>query len=149
MHTHEGAWQGPARLWLHPGAPPRVSAVALRVAPAPAPDEAYLEYEWALEGTPHRGRMHVRGLGAPDPELEWVDTFHTPDGPMRCPGSQAGGVFEFRGTYAADTERWGWRTCVDASRAGHLGIRMYNVSPAGAEALAVAFELERRVPRAP
>ena len=53
------------------------------------------------------------------------------------------GRFGALGSYCAGGERWGWRTEVSQPDPEHLDIRMFNITPAGEEALAVEVNYTR------
>lgn len=80
-------------------------------------------------------------------ECAWGESFGTGTSIMFSTGQVNDGRFTALGGYGASPggERWGWRTEVSQPDAGHLNIRMFNLSPAGDEALAVEVNY-RRVP---
>lgn len=135
-----GKWNGTYRLIVEPTAPPRVSPSTVSVAPVAGSRFVRLDYEWDYEGRPQDGFLLVgyeeeRGVVT----AVWVDSWHMSSKAMVCEGpAGAGGSVEVRGFYAAPPgPDWGWRTVVGPGADGALRMVMYNVSPDGAEELAV------------
>jgi len=70
--------------------------------------------------------------------VHWIDTWHMSDKVMACQGRpKERGVIDVRGSYAAPPgPDWGWRIIIAPAQMS-LGLVMYNITPAGQEALAV------------
>lgn len=135
-----GKWNGTYRLIVVPTDPARVSPSTASVSPVAGRRFARLDYEWDYEGKPQDGSLlvgHEKERGVVT--AVWVDSWHMSNKFMVCEGAaDARGAIEVRGFYAAPPgPDWGWRTVVGPGADGKLRMVMYNVSPDGAEDLAV------------
>lgn len=131
--SHHGRFAGPNRLWFRPGTPAHLSGGEL----VGAADGVAIA--WAHEGTPHRGELRVRGPG-PSCRGDFTDSFHA-SATMVLHGRVSGRTLLLYGTYPAGEglPDWGWRIVLDWADPDHLHLRMFNVLPDGAEALAVCL----------
>ena len=105
-----------------------------------------ITYTWTESGTPQEGLLLV-GLD-PDPgtvTVAWLDTWHNGNRMMICAGTLLpdGGIDVF-GTYPGRPGEadWGWRTRLEPADEAWT-MRMFNVSPGGAEAPAVTAVYRR------
>lgn len=105
----------------------------------------YLEYTWSYEGEPQEGLLIVGGDPKSDAvQAVWTDSWHSKDVLMLCNGSIAGdGGISVVGSYAVpDNPDWGWRLEIIPND-DQFRFAMYNVSPDGAEELAVETDFQR------
>ena len=128
--THHGAWRGPNRLWLEDPAAPERSEGTLEAT------ASTVKYTWSFKGAAHHGEISLAGpAGAL--AATWTDTWHAEQGMLLHGLSQDGQILLY-GTYpAGDGPDWGWRIEIDGRDPEHLGLRMFNVPPAGAAVPAV------------
>lgn len=105
-----------------------------------------VEYIWVYDGKTQEG-MLVLGC---DPKSEavqavWTDSWHSKDVLMLCNGSrETDGRVSVMGYYSVpENPDWGWRTEIKQHDNNSFRYSMYNVTPDGAEQLAVETEFER------
>ncbi len=104
-----------------------------------------LDYSWADKGQPQEGSLLVgweKVSGGVT--MVWIDTWHNSDRIMVLTGTVADdGTLVARGSYnAAPGPDWGWRTQLFATE-DVVSLVMFNVSPEGAEELAVHAQYRR------
>lgn len=143
----EGAFEGMSRLWMVPGDPPRDSLTTALLAPAAQGRFLSLAYTWSEGGQPQDGLIVISA----DPErptctATWVDSWHMGDTMMHCTGTLApDGVVSVLGHYAAPPgPDWGWRITLTPESDAAFVLRMFNITPDGAEMLAVEAPYTRR-----
>lgn len=128
--SHHGNWAGPNRLWVEPPAAERSDGV-ITVA------EGQVSYTWSFKGKEHAGRIALTG---PAGSLKgvWRDTWHSVSETV-LHGRLDQGVVHLFGTYAPGdgSPEWGWRIELDWRDPEAFALRMFNVSPANAEEIAV------------
>jgi hypothetical protein len=129
--SHHGRFAGPNRLWFMPGTPAHVSDGELVVA------SHRVLVRWAHDGAAKTGELVLSGP-APSCRGDFTDTFHAAGG-LRLHGHAHGSTVLLYGTYPAGEGMpdWGWRIVLDWCDPDHFSLRMFNVLPDGAEALAV------------
>jgi len=135
-----GPWQGANRLYTSPQCAADESPSTLTVTPLLRGTFVRLDQTWAWEGKPQEGSLLIGfDSDAKQVALHWIDTFHMSRKVMVCSGVLRGdGVIEVRGGYAAPPgPDWGWRIEIMAEPPARIEIRMFNIDPAGQEALAV------------
>lgn len=152
VHHHlaamAGDWEGRFRLWFEPGPPAEDSVQRGRIRPVGGGRFLLHEYEGRCSGEPFEGvALWAYHLDDQAFECAWGESFGTGTSIMFSTGPVKDGRFVALGSYGAGPggERWGWRTELSQPDAGQLDIRMFNISPAGDEALAVEVNY-RRVP---
>lgn len=76
----------------------------------------------------------------------WFDTWHLSEQFMVCEGSvDDHGEVNIQGTYAAPPgPDWGWQIAIEPKNQDQLGLRMYNITPAGEKMLAVQINYSRK-----
>lgn len=128
--SHHGTWRGPNRLWLEdPVVPERCDGTIEAAA-------TVLTYGWSFRAEPQQGRLELAGPAAALRAI-WSDSWHAKGG-MTLHGCADGRSLRLYGTYpAGEGPDWGWRIELDAQDPEHLTLRMYNVPPDAAPALAV------------
>ena len=137
--TCAARWRGTSALQdPETGAPDAAPSTAI-VTPVLAGRFVRLDYTWAYRGKSQEGSMligHVAESGLVT--VHWIDTWHMSDKVMACQGrTNERGVIDVHGSYAAPPgPDWGWRIVITPGQKT-LGIVMYNITPAGQEALAV------------
>ncbi len=104
-----------------------------------------IEYTWSFEGEPQEG-MLILGVDPRSDAVQavWTDSWHSKEVLMLCNGSftDEGGI-SVLGHYAVpDHPDWGWRTDIIQSPDGFRYV-MYNVTPEGAEQIAVETDFTR------
>ena len=143
-----GEYRGQAKTWFSPGDPAVEAPWEGRFEPILGGRFARFEYRSSLEGTPIAGMM-VLGFenDRAEYQLTWVDSLHTGTATLLStgPAVEAQRPISVNGRYfvAQTQEFWGWRTELDEAADGLLVIRMFNITPAGEEALGVEIELRR------
>ena len=101
-------------------------------------------YRSQLEGKPLAGELLIAyESGEKLYRTAWVDSFHTGTAILVSQGNDGGGPIDVSGRWFAGEGQghWGWRTVIDDSVAGALGIRMFNISPEGQEDLGIEIAL--------
>jgi len=141
----EGKWKGTNKLYLSwlPD-PIKESASKATVSKKVAGQFVEIAYTWEYDGTPHEGTI-VIGCDAKSDAVQavWTDSWHMSHKFMLCDGTAADGTINLKGFYAVpDHPDWGWRTEI-VPAADSFRYVMYNVSPDGAEELAVDTEFVR------
>jgi hypothetical protein len=134
-----GEWAGENKLWFD-GNDARISASRLSVSPVAGGKFVRADYTWGYEGKPQDGSILIGFDSARDVVTAvWVDSWHMGEKAMSCDGSVAAdGTVIIPGSYAAPPgPDWGWRIEIGAGPVDALVMRMFNVSPAGKEDLAV------------
>lgn len=145
LATLAGRWSGDNAVWLEPGAEPLRSTATAVVSLEAEGQALCMRYDWAEGGKPQSGILMLSG----DARLaawagSWTDSWHLAHQLMDCRGSGDGTSIAVRGTYAAPPgPDWGWRLALEAGNADECTLRMYNITPAGHEALAVEMRLTR------
>jgi hypothetical protein len=142
-----GEWTGSNLLrlsWLTPSdyhSPSRLS-----VQPVAKGKFLMFTYTWSHEDVSQEG---VILLGC-DAQQEvataaWVDSWHMSSKIMLCEGViDSQGAINIRGSYEAPPgPDWGWRIVITPKSGRELQIVMYNISPEGAEELAVQADYKR------
>ena len=103
-------------------------------------------YTWSHENMPQEGLLLI-GYDAKNKvaNAAWVDSWHVSEKPLALSGAVDGeGKIDLRGTYQVPNHpEWGWRIVISTSEEA-LEIIMYNVSPEGAEDLAVRADYKKR-----
>lgn len=137
LQSLAGSYSGTTRTWLDPDAAPDVSAGELHAQAILGGRWLRLEQLGSVAGTAHAGELllgyHIDGA---EFELCWVDSFHTGSAMMMSSGKpRQDNVISVTGSYAAGSERWGWRTelHLPIEQPGPLTLRAFNISPAGQE----------------
>lgn len=141
-----GVWTGENLLrtpWLTP--PEHFSPSRLSVGPAAAGTFLVFSYTWSHDNVPQEGLLL---LGNDEQQnvatAAWADSWHMSSKVMSCEGAiNDVGVIDLRGSYEAPPgPDWGWRIVI-SSAGDSLEMVMYNVTPEGAEELAVRANYRR------
>lgn len=135
-----GDWHGTNKLWVRPGEPMRESETRAAVALVAGSGYLSIRYTWSDKGEPQDGELLLRlapDLG--DTDMVWVDSWHQAPAFMPLRGVERSPEHRVAlGSYAAGSgPPWGWRIAVTAEAADRFVLRMYNLTPDGAELLAV------------
>jgi hypothetical protein len=105
-----------------------------------------IDYTWSDRGKGQAGLMLIGFEPVPGlVTMVWVDSWHNGPRMLISTGSLGDGrTIDVRGAYPTgpDSPDWGWRTRLDAA-ADTWTMTMFNVSPDGAETLAVSARYER------
>jgi len=141
-----GVWSGENLLrlsWLTPSE--FQSRGALTAAAAVRDKFLTVNYQWSHENTPHEGLLLIGG----DAETAainaaWVDSWHSNTKPLTLSGTiSEEKAIDLRGTYEVPNHPdWGWRIRL-APAADDLQMTMYNITPEGAEDLAVRADYKK------
>lgn len=142
-----GRWQGTKHLWLSPDAPVRKSQSTAQIRNTAQEQFTEILYTWADEGQPQEGRL-ILGQESQQQVVNavWFDTWHMREQFMICEGrvDDQGGV-NIQGTYAAPPgPDWGWQIIIKPKDQDQLGLRMFNITPAGEKMLAVEINYSRK-----
>jgi hypothetical protein len=142
-----GDWSGSDLLrlsWLTPS--DYHSSTRLSVKPVAKGKFLMFTYTWKHEDVSHEGLI-LLGYDAKQEmaTAAWVDSWHMSSKIMYCQGSIAQqGAIDIRGSYEAPPgPDWGWRIVITPKSGKELQIVMYNISPEGAEELAVQADYKR------
>ena len=141
-----GDWEGRFRLWFEPGKPADDSVQRGRIRLVGGGRFLLHEYEGHCSGEPFEGvALWAYHLDDNAFECAWGESFGTGTSIMFSTGRVDDGRLRALGSYADGQggERWGWRTELSQPDPKHLNIRMFNISPAGDEALAVEVNYTR------
>jgi len=138
-----GTWHGENELRLSPGRPIRKSATTARA--SMVGKILNVSYEWQEEGKPQTGLLLI----SPDDAGKtvdgvWIDSWHMGTSIMNCKGHIENGMISMLGSYPAPSgPDWGWRIEIAQPDTNSFQVRMYNITPAGQEALAVEADYAR------
>ncbi len=105
-----------------------------------------IQYDWFFENEKQEGLLLI-GSEKDSDELKafWIDSWHMQDKFMSCDGNFSGDSILMKGFYEVPNHPdWGWRTDIIFDNENLFKIVMYNVSPEGAEDLAVEAEYSRQ-----
>jgi len=134
-----GEWRGTNRLHDPNTGAPEDTPSTLTITPMLGGRFVRVEYTWSYRGEPQEGALIV----GHEPEsgrapAYWIDSWHMGHVGMTCTGTAGlDGALDVRGTYAAPLgPDWGWRTMLGPGP-DTLAVTMYNVTPDGAEEIAV------------
>jgi len=142
-----GSYIGEYKLWFEPGSEPLVSETIADLSIVAEKRFFVMRYDWWYE---EKRRDGVIMLGddvkANRCDASWIDSFHNGHRIMQCTGPAANdGPISVRGSYAAPPgPDWGWRTELERPDDDSFVMRMFNITPDGAEALAVEATYRRR-----
>lgn len=141
-----GVWAGENLLhlsWLTPT--DYHSPSELKVATAVREKFLTFNYQWSHEDAPHEGLLLI-GFDQDQSiaNASWIDSWHSSAKPLALAGTiDNSGAIDLRGTYEVPNHPdWGWRIAV-TTNGDALQVTMYNVSPEGAEDLAVRANYKR------
>ncbi len=140
-----GVWNGGSTLRDPGSGLDEHCASIMTVAPAVASRFVRLDYTWSYKGAPQEGTLLV-GVdpGTGRCTASWADSWHLGYRIMLCDGEAHDGTYTVRGSYEAPPgPDWGWRIDITAKGGDNLRLTMHNVSPEGAEELAVEARYER------
>jgi len=105
-----------------------------------------MDYTWSYQDNAQEGSLLIgHDSGSAVASAQWVDTWHMGKSVMSCLGtSEVDGSIDVAGTYAAPPgPDWGWRIVLQPSGGSALRLVMYNITPDGAEELAVETDYTR------
>lgn len=145
-----GEWEGRARTWFDPAAPPDESP--WRVSIEPLVGGAFLQqsHEGHIRGQAFTGQI-LYGYDSYRQKITavWVDSFHMGDALMLSEGEvpEAPELVNVVGTYLdrGSGQTWRWRTIVRQPDLSHLHLLAFNISPDGQEDRAIDVALRRVV----
>lgn len=146
LHGLAGQWIGTTHTWLDPSAAPEEAPIDAEGEVILGGRFVRLRYASAIMGGPHAGEL-LLGFSATESLLTmaWIDSFHTSPAITVSTGPAPGADrWVATGSYAAGSERWGWRTEISQPTADTILVEMFNISPAGEEDRGVEFRLSRR-----
>ncbi|MEO6334992.1 MAG: DUF1579 family protein [Pyrinomonadaceae bacterium] len=104
-----------------------------------------IEYTWSFKGNSQEGMLLIGcDLSSDAVQAVWTDSWHSKDVLMLCNGTaDADGGIAVTGHYSVpENPDWGWRTEITPTSAG-FDYTMHNLSPEGAEELAVETQFTR------
>lgn len=142
-----GEWTGHNKLWFDSTKPAIESGTTAVVQEEAAGRMVAVRYSWGYEGKAREGILllgedSVRGRC----DAAWSDSFHNGNRLMTLTGPVAGdGDPSVTGNYPAPTgPEWGWRITLEHPSQDVFVMRMFNITPAGKEELAVEASYARR-----
>ncbi|MDB5098130.1 MAG: hypothetical protein JWM80_2551 [Cyanobacteria bacterium RYN_339] len=122
-----GRWTGRTTLWMEPGTPPQEGDFTLTAEPAAEGEAVLVRYE-GKHGDETAVGLAILGFDGDHDKahLTWVDSFHTPKGPMVLTGALRDGVvFDVTGTWYWEGKPFGWRIEARMPDADTLDWRMF------------------------
>ncbi|MET3493484.1 DUF1579 domain-containing protein [Variovorax boronicumulans] len=141
-----GQWEGRFRLWFEPGKPADESVQRGSIRVLLGGRVLLHEYTGRCGGEPMQGvALIAHHLDECRYESAWAESFGTGTSIMFSTGTSGDPRLSMLGSYS-DKEggsTWGWRTAIEQPDDDTLNLRMYNISPAGEEALAVEVNYRR------
>ena len=145
-----GEWRGNYHLWLRWFPDPEfVSAASMTITRAAKGSFVSIAYAWIHEEIDQEGLL-IFGNDNPREETSgaWIDSWHQSGHVMHCKGNiDETGVVTLLGYYEVPPDPdWSWRITIEQSMPDELCIRMHNISPDGAEELAVEADFVRIKP---
>jgi hypothetical protein len=139
-----GRWIGETQTWFDPESAPETSPTGATIEALLGGRWIRIDYQGTAMERPHAGVL-LLGFHR-DPQLfeaAWIDSFHTGTAIMMSVGApRSDGLVSVLGSYAAGSERWGWRTTLRRD-ADELVLESFNVTPTGQELRAVLTRLRR------
>lgn len=143
-----GKWAGTNRLyttWIEEN-PVRESKSVAAVNLAGNGKFLKIEYDWLYENEIQEGLLLIGTEKDSDrAKAFWIDSWHMSDKFMSCEGRFSGDSILLKGFYEVPNHPdWGWRTDILFEDENNFRIVMYNVSPEGAEDLAVEASYARQ-----
>jgi hypothetical protein len=106
-----------------------------------------IEYDWNHDGKPQEGLILLGNEKETNSvKAFWIDSWHLSDKFMVSEGFQdENGAISVKGFYTVpDHPDWGWRTIIEPADDSSFKMTMYNVTPDGAEDLAVEAFYKRQ-----
>ncbi|QSI31787.1 DUF1579 domain-containing protein [Variovorax sp. RKNM96] len=146
-----GQWEGRFRLWFEPGKPADESVQRGSIRMLLGGRVLLHEYTGRCAGEPVEGvALIAYHLDERRYESAWAESFGTGSSIMFSIGVSGDPRLSMLGSYSDGQggSRWGWRTAIEQPDDDTLGLRMYNITPAGEEALAVEMNYRRMPPEA-
>lgn len=139
-----GTWSGTTKLYFEPGVLHSEDPIAASVHVVSGGYALLFGYVGAHGDERTHGTMLVSYDAAADRHsVAWVDTFHSRS-MMGLSGDRAPeGTVRVEGTYEAEGQTWGWQIALSVEASNAIALRMYNVIPGEAPALAVETLLTR------
>ena len=142
-----GEWSGTNRLHLgewDPVKPIHDSVAAATVRERIRSQFLEVAYTWFHEDKPCEGVLILAGDSQTDSvSAFWTDSWHLAHQVMLCEGRQVDGNVSVKGSYKVEGHPdWSWRTEIVPDD-NLFRFNMYNISPEGAESIAVEMELKR------
>ncbi len=144
-----GIWKGTNRLfttWIKEN-PVRESESVAKINLAGNEKFLKIEYDWIYENENQEGLLLIGHdeINSDSVKAFWIDSWHMRDKFMSCDGRFSGNSILMKGFYEVPNHPdWGWRTDILFEDENAFKIVMYNVSPEGAEDLAVEAEYSRQ-----
>ena len=143
-----GEWKGTNRLyttWIEEN-PVRESESIAKVNLAANEKFLKIEYDWIYENKNQEGLLLIGSeIDSDTAKAFWIDSWHMQDKFLMCDGKFSGDSILMKGFYEVPNHPdWGWRTDIILTDENSFKIVMYNVSPEGAEDLAVEAEYSRK-----
>lgn len=146
-----GQWEGRFRLWFEPGPPADESVQRGSIRVLLGGRVLLHEYTGHCAGEPMEGvALIAHHLDERRYESAWAESFGTGTSLMFSTGASGDPRLSMLGSYSDGQggSRWGWRTTIEQPDDDTLDLRMYNITPAGDEALAVEVNYRRVPPEA-
>jgi hypothetical protein len=139
-----GHYQGTTRTFLDPNNPPDESEDRLFIEPVLGGRWLRMQWFGRCMNKPRSGELTLGyHIDADAYEMTWVDSFHSGSAILWFTGAaKQDGSIIVQGTYAAGTERWGWRHELHPSADG-IRMRATNIAPDGTEYPAIETDWTR------
>ncbi len=150
LNKMAGKWEGVTKTWFEPDKLADESPMTGTIKPILGGKFIMHEYNGTMQGKPYEG-ISIYGYNMSDEKFESVnvDSFHTGTFIMMQQSDEGAEKFAARGNYywkvsPEEIQTWGWRTELDLQDDDTLVLLIYNITPAGEEALAVET-IDKRV----
>jgi hypothetical protein len=144
LNSLVGDWKGDNLLWVTPDQEePYESKTTARVSRPAQGKFLRFDYTWSEEGEPQDGSILIgqtQDSGALT--ATWIDSWHNGDQIMLLRGKvDETGSADLYGSYPAPSgPDWGWRIYMEPGGIDSFRLFMYNITPDGAEHLAVEVD---------
>lgn len=139
-----GKWEGTSRLFHEGDIYDSLSTAEIRT--VGQEQFVLITYAWEIEGEVQEGQItFVSKIKEQPTKATWLDSWHIRNSIMICEATEnQEGTILLNGSYPAPPgPDWGWRIEVGSDRGDLLLMRMFNISPAGQEELAVQAEYRK------